>query len=304
MSRLVFCAMFSITLLFVVISSFSPADEMPSASSKPRFNIPVWHPDARWKPQPRSFALDSNVRAHLDGPRHEVMMGHPIYPRLRGGMQGVGRQVFMAYDSRRERYHAVTGGAAGYLDGPFSRARLYVSDYHTGRHERAWSPDGRFYYLLASFAGQRIRSLDFATQMVRTLPTAGVAFACGESGKLYIVQGASPAKKVVILSPGPEWKVLRTVDLKGEVKLSLLGSSLAVDEKQGRLYATTYRASPWYIWYWDLSDGTVHGVLPIAKDKSKARKPGEAGPFEGTVMYNHGEISWGAQTILINDSST
>jgi len=266
--------------------------QQPSPSSGAKFDIPVWHADARWESKPVAFALDANLHAHLDGPRHEVMWGHPIYPRLRGGVQGVGRYVFMSYDAERERYHAATCGAAGYLDGPFSRARLYVSDYHAGRHERAWSPDGRFYYMLADFHGQRIRSLDFAEQMVRTLPAAGRAFACGESGRLYLVRG-NPPKTLAVLSPGPEWKALKTVALQGKVRLSGLGTSLAVDEKRGRLYATTYRAEPWYVWYWDLRDGSVHGVLPNSKGKPGARAQGEAGPFEGAVLYNHGEVSWG-----------
>ena len=283
-----------LTLVITFLLTSVAVGEQPSEPAKtPAFDIPVWHPDARWESKPISFALDTNVRAHLDGPRHEVMWGHPIYPRLRGGFQGVGRYVVMSYDAERERYHAATGGAMGYLDGPFSRARSYVSDYHSSRHERAWSPDGRFYYTLADFYGQRIRSLDFAEQMVRTLPIKGAAFACGDSGKLYLIQGPSPAATVAVLSPGPEWKVLKTVALQGAVKLSGLGTSLAVDEKHGRLYGTTYRADPWYVWYWDLSDGSLHGVLPNSKDKPDARKPGEAGPFKGTVLYNHGEIHWG-----------
>jgi len=264
--------------------------EAPTAK---KFSIPVWHPDARWKLDPKPYALDTNCRAHLDGPRHEAMWVHGIYPRLLGGFDGGGRYVFMSCDEKSGRVHAVTCGAAGYPDGPFSRARFYVDDYHSGRHERAWSPDLRFYYMLSSFYEQRIRVLDFARQKVVTLPTKGVVFACGESGKLYVVQGFSPARSALILSPGPEWKVLGRVELKGEVRLSGLGCSAAVDEKRGRLYCTTYRADPFYVWYWDLKDGSYHGVLPNSKGKRGARPMGEAGPFEGTVLYNHGEISWG-----------
>jgi hypothetical protein len=78
-----------------------------------------------------------------------------------------------------------------------------------------------------------------------------------------------------------------------EVQVSGLGTSGAVDEKNERLYATTYGARPWYVWYWDLKDGSLHGVLPNCSKKPTARRSGEAGPFEGTVLYNHGEISWG-----------
>lgn len=264
----------------------------PAASTKPRFDIPVWHPDARWELADEPFALDTNLHAHLDGPRRELMWVHPIRPCLRGGMEGGGRYVFMLYDKQRERYHEATSGATGDLDGPFSRARLYVSDYHEGRHERAWSPDGRFAYILAGSGEPRIRSLDFAEQMVRTLPVQGRAFACGESGKLYVVQ-AYKAEAIVVLSPGPEWKVLATVKLSGDVTLRGLGTSLAVDEKHGRLYGTTFGSKLWYVWYWDLNDGSLHGVLPNSKGKPDARQAGEAGPFQGTMLYNHGEIGWG-----------
>jgi hypothetical protein len=87
--------------------------------------------------------------------------------------------------------------------------------------------------------------------------------------------------------------LLNTVTLQGNTNLNALGTSLAVDEKHGRLYGTTYRAEPWYVWYWDLKDGSVHGVLPNSANEPGARQQGEAGPFEGTVLYNHGEICWG-----------
>jgi len=283
---------FLVVLVAMTVAGVASARQPPESATA-RFDIPVWHPDARWELAPSPFALDTNLRAHLDGPRHELMWGHPIYPRLHGGFQGVGRYVFMSYDDRTDRYHAITGGAAGYLDGPFSRARFYVEDYHAGRHERAWSPDARFYYMLASFYGQRIRSLDFAEQMVRTLPVEGLAFACGDGGKVYAVQGHNPAETFAVLSPGPEWKLLRTGPLQGHVKLSALGTSLAVDEQRDRLYGTTYRAEPSYVWYWDLEDGSLHGVLPNSAGQPDARQQGEAGPFRGTVLYNHGEICWG-----------
>jgi hypothetical protein len=34
-------------------------------------------------------------------------------------------------------------------------------------------------------------------------------------------------------------------------------------------------------------------VLPNSANKPNVRKQGEAGPFAGTVLYNHGEICWG-----------
>jgi hypothetical protein len=231
------------------------------------------------------------IAPQLDGPRHETMWGgHGKRPTLRAGFNGSGVYTFMGYDAARERYHQVTTGAAGYLDGAFSRARLYLSDYHGG-HERAYSPDGRFFYYLADFYGQKIRALDFAEQRVSTLAAKGAAVTCGESGKVYLVQ--NEPLSLSVLSPGPEWKVLETKQLQGEQRLEALGTALAVDEKHDRLYVTTFGPKEWYVWYWDTKDGSFHGVLPICRDKSKMRTKDEAGPFEGTLVYNHGEICWG-----------
>lgn len=259
-----------------------------------KFAIPVWHPDARWKLDEQDFAHDNNLLApDLDGSPHEVMWGgHYKLPTLRAGFNGSGRYVFMGYDDERERYHHVTGGAAGSLDGPFSRARFYVSDYHGG-HERAYSPDGRYFFWLDDFYKQQTRALDFAEQKVLTLPAKGVAVACGESGNVYLVQDMGPPKAIVVLSPGPEFKQLKSVSLQGDQKLNALGTSVAVDEKHERLYATTYGTEKFYVWYWDLKDGSFHGVLPRPAGKDNGRAKSEAGPFEGTNVYNHGEIAWG-----------
>ena len=98
---------------------------------------------------------------------------------------------------------------------------------------------------------------------------------------------------IAVLSSGPEWKLLGTRAVQGKRRLNALGNSLAVDKRHGRLYATTYGSKDWYVWYWDLKDGRVHGVLPNCGGKPNARPKNHAGPFEGTVVYNHGEIAWG-----------
>ncbi len=263
----------------------------PAAAEK-TITTPVWSPDARWKLDPNEFAKDTNIVAQLDGPRHEVMWGgRHKHARLRSGFGGSGRYVFMGYDAKGDRYHAVTTGAAGYLDGPFARARLYLSDYHGG-HERAFSPDGRFFYYLADFYGQKVRALDFAGQVMSTLPKKGTSAACGESGNVYLTQGTS-VSSIAVLSPGPEWKLLKTITAQGNRRFNGLGNSTAVDEKRERLYATTYGPKDFFVWYWDLKDGSVHGVLPNCSGKPGARGKSVPGPFEGTVVYNHGEIAWG-----------
>jgi hypothetical protein len=98
---------------------------------------------------------------------------------------------------------------------------------------------------------------------------------------------------IVVLSPGPDWKVEKTITAQGSRRMQGLGSSTAVDEKKGRLYATTYGPKDFFVWYWDLKDGSMHGVLPNCSGKPGARGKSVAGPFEGTVVYNHGEIAWG-----------
>ena len=265
--------------------------------AKKKFKIPVWHPDARWKLEKLDYAGRCiQYSPQLDGTRREAIFGSGRKDMtLRAGFNGNGEYVYMAYDPDRERFHRVTTGAAGYLDGPFARARFHFSDYHGG-HERARSPDGRFFYFLAPRFGVRV--LDFGEQMVSTLPGKGAAVACGESGRVYIPQGRRPVKSIVVLSPGPEWKVEKTVAVNGDVRLHGLGSAVLVDEKNGRLYATTYGGAKegekgFYIWYWDLNDGRFHGLLPIGYKKPNGRKLGQPGPFEGTAIYNHGEICWG-----------
>ncbi|MBL8799945.1 MAG: hypothetical protein JNM56_39045 [Planctomycetia bacterium] len=260
-------------------------------AKKPKFDIPVWHPDARWEVSKEPFAGNLLVPGELDGPRREVMWMTGVKPTLLGGLTQGERHVVLSYDARTERFFQATRGARGYLDGPFARARFKGGHYHESSF---WvhAPDGRFFYLLE--AADRLRAVDFAKQYVSTVPTKGAvkAMTCGESGKLYVVLN-SPATEVQVLSSGSEWKLLETVKLQGKQELGDLGSVLAVDEERGRLYGTTYGAWPWYVWYWNLKDGSYHGVLPNAQKEADKRKQGEAGPFAGTVVYNHGAIAWG-----------
>jgi len=259
---------------------------------KPKFAIPVWHPDARWEVA-EPFAGNLLLPGELDGPRREVMWLTGVRPGLLGGFTQGERHVFLSFDARTDRYFQATRGARGYLDGPLARARFKGGHYHDALY---WvpAPDGRFFYVLEDVGTGRVRALDFAKQYVSTVPIKGVAKAitCGDSGKVYAALN-NPATEVAVLSPGPEWKQLETVKLQGTQALNPLSAVLAVDEKRGRLYGTTYAAAPWYVWYWDLKDGSYHGVLPNASKEANKRAMGEAGPFEGTVVYNEGAISWG-----------
>jgi hypothetical protein len=284
----------------VLMATGGQAAESPRAAAKTisaetpkKFPIPVWHPDARWEVSKEPFAGNTFVPGELDGPRREVMWLTGVRPSLLGGLTQGERDVHLTYDERTERYHQSTRGARGSLDGPFSRARLKSGWYHEDLYW-VFDPNGRFFYFLEDVYTGRVRGLDFAKQYVHTVPIKGTARAvtCGDSGKVYAVLN-SPATEVLVLSSGPEWKLLETVKLQGKQALEALGSALAVDEKRGRLYGTTYRASPWYVWYWDLKDGNYHGVLPNSEKEANKRTMGEAGPFAGTVVYNEGTIGWG-----------
>ena len=81
-------------------------------------------------------------------------------------------------------------------------------------------------------------------------------YALKESGQLTIVMPDGAVK------PGP------VVELKEKFS-ARWGASLALDEQKGRIYATCYRTKQYYIWYWDLKDGSFHGVLPTPEKSGK-----------------------------------
>ena len=277
-----------------VVSGGGSGAPLPAEKPK-KFPIPVWHPDARWEVPKESFANNTRLPGVLDGPRREAMQFSVARPHLLGGFVGSGRYVFQSYDERTERFHPATRGARGVMDGPFSRARFSYGDYHDN-HMWVRGRGGRFYYVVAGWWTGHVRVLDFAKQTVGTLPVRGCAVSAdGESGKVYVVNGRRPVAGVTVLSPGPEWKVLKKQPLQGNQNVNGLGFVLAVDEKRGRLYGrTAYSNKPWYVWYWDIKDGSYHGVLPLLpKGDPGARRQGEAGPFKGTRLYAHGELGWG-----------
>lgn len=270
-------------------------EEKPAATATGSgFDIPVWHPDARWEVPKESFANTTRLPGVLDGERRGALQYAVTWPKLQGGFVGSGRHVFESYDAKNERYHPATRGAMGLLDGPFSRARFSYDDYGDP-HMQVRSQNGRFFYISEWWSG-RVRVLDFTKQMVSTVPVQGVAVSAdGESGKLYVVKDWNPITTLTVLSPGPEWKTLETIALQGKQSGNVLGLVLAVDEKRGRLYGrTVYSNNPWYVWYWDLKDGSYHGLLPIKpRGTPGLRRQGEAGPFTGTLLYGHGQLGWG-----------
>ena len=259
----------------------------PAAEPKPKeFGIPVWHPKARW--QTENFA-GCGVPGHLDGPRLQMEdWSRGILSRLYRPA-GAGRYVYSAYDSVTGRGHAVAGGAQGYLDGPFSRARFGGWDYVT-RSRGARSPDGRYLYRTDGYNGHALRCLDLKTQTVKTLlPGAkGVRGIVAGSRGLYILRDGG---QFTLLNPEGKIELGLKVELKENVHR--WGTSLALDEKHGRIYATSYATKNYYVWYWDLKDGSFHGVLPTPKKSGKDRGRNKPGPFDGTNLYGQGSVFFG-----------
>lgn len=271
-----------------VKKSESPPAETPGAGEKkPAFEISCWHPDARWRIE--KFA-GSGLAGHLDGPRREMQMFSvgAVGPSFRPN--GAGKYRFAVYDERTERAHMVAGSARGYLDGPFCRARFGGWDYVV-RSVSAGSPDGRYSYFTDGYNGHVLRCLDFEKQEVKTLLKDGSGvqgLACRTDGALYILKNAGTLQLL-----HPDGKLEDCVALKCEEEISRWGVSLALDEKNNRLYATEYGTKKYYIWFWNLKDGSFHGVLPMPEEGKPKRGRNEPGPFEGTDLYGQGSVMFG-----------
>jgi hypothetical protein len=276
----------------------------PLAAEKPRkFSTPVWHPEARWECAKEHFAGlglgGCFSMGELDGPRREVINRTIGRPSLFSGLSVSGRYVFMSYDKKTERFHGVTAGAAGYLDGPFSRARFYGTDYLPRQSFlEVQSPDGRYVYLVSeSWGDARVRCLDFVEQTVRTLPSGKappVVVGVDDKGKVYVI---NYEQELVVLDPAQDWKPVHTVALETKEKIGGLGRSIAPDEVHGRVYATTYRSKNYYVWYWNVEDGSFHGLVPHPPKGGPSRPGGMGGctpgPFKGANFYNEGSVGFG-----------
>lgn len=266
-----------------------PVSRVSRAADAPRkFDIPVWHPDARWQLDPEPFA-GTILQGELDGPRRQVMWRWALMPEPCTRITEGGRYVCLSYDAATERYHVVAGSARGYLDGPFTRARFGGSSYST-RGEACASPDGRYLYIIDAYNQRAIRVLDLEKQEVRTIMRKAPAvrdLVVHPDGRLLVVNTG----ELLILTP--DGALASRLPLEMKERDTHLSFSAALDEVHNRLYATQYRAENWYVWYWDLKDGSFHGVLPRARDDEPKRKPNEAGPFKGTNLYNEGAVAFG-----------
>jgi RNA polymerase sigma factor (sigma-70 family) len=268
----------------------APLQGPPAATSekKSKFDIPVWHPDARWEREKEPFA-GSGAPGELEGPRREVQWRWAVLPTRKGAVLTGGTYTWLCYDPGTERYHSAAGAARGCFDGPFSRARFGGWDYsHRGRG--ASSPDGRYVFFTEPWQGQILRQLDFVKQEVKTIlsDTRGIGPMTADStGRLHVVKGS----ELVIFSG--DGKVERQQALDMQEKFGGLGASIALDEKNGRLYGAGYGMKKWYVFYWDVKDGSFHGVLPITGAGEPKRGRNEPGPFKGTDLYGEGNVAFG-----------
>jgi len=270
----------------------------PTVAERPTFDIPVWHPDARWGNQTVAL-MGSGEFGNYDGPAMDIMNTvPPVDPKARlqhylatGGPYGL-----ISYDPELDRYHAVTCNARGSeIDGPFSRARLIGGWGYMDDPRCAMSPDGR-YFFVAEMRGRGIRRFDLETQQVTTIPGQGwsTAMVPNSKGKIYFISSNGDAK-------------LCDVDGKAEKTFKLQippehnTSTLLLDEVNDRLYWSMggcnrkSETKKWFVGYFDMKteDGIFHGVLPAKTDKPNCWMKAVPAPFDDFFCYTQVYISFG-----------
>lgn len=174
------------------------------------------------------------------------------------------------------------------LDGPLSRARFGGTDY-SHRSRGAGSPDGRYVFLTEPYFGGALRRIDLVEQEIKTIPMppkTGIGGMTADNEGHLIILVAYSDRLAFLNAEGKIEKELK-LDMQEQVGGATFPCYLNMDDVNGRIYASGYGSKKWYVWYWDLKDGSFHGVLPISqKDDPGKRKRNEAGPFKGTDLYN------------------
>lgn len=269
---------------FLATPRFSPCGPL-----RPSTGLPVTDPNARWErvkdpDAGSSFWAGTTVPGYLDGPRLETRSFAPTMPAF---FEHGNDYVLRAWDPETDRFVTVAGGARGYLDGPFSRARFSGWGYGGGL-TTACAPDGALF--IAESALRVVRKLDFETQTVSTVlrditPLAIAASADGTT--LYVVDW----DKVSVVDRAT-WTTVRSFPFTTDARPAH-GFSIALDDKHQRLYAANRCSGAWYVWYWDLADGTFHGVLPLLPPTAPQRPQNVPGPFEGAALHCPAGISFG-----------
>lgn len=261
----------------------------PCGPLRPSTGLPVTDPNARWErvkdpDAGSSFWAGTTVQGYLDGPRLEARSFSSTMPAF---FEDGNDYVFRAWDPETDRFVTVAGGARGYLDGPFSRARFSGWGY-AGGLATACAPDGTLF--VAEPALRTVRVMDFETQTVSTVlrDIDALAIAASADGRtLYVAEWG----KVSVVDRAT-WTVVRTVPYTSDA-LPAHGFSIALDDKHQRLYAANRCAGAWYVWYWDLVDGSFHGVLPLLPATAPQRPLNVPGPFDGTALHCPVGIAFG-----------
>jgi len=268
------------------------------------FTVPIWHPDARWRVEAVGGCRD---RGFLQGPASEAGYNSLASPAADWG-GGIGHGYVNAdggltffgwYDFQTRRLHAIAGNGNGYLDGSFETARFCISGYNF-KPNCTSSLDGRYLYLTDLWGGKKmLRVLDFKEQQVKTIipnisSGSNPGLTCGDNGKIYMLTAMSylvgsvfktVCELTILADSGTIENVVKLDTLEG--KMGGIGRLLpiAYDDVNNRLYCGQAGAGC-YVHYWDLADGTSHGVVPIGGTPLRGRNV--PGPFEGTDFYAEG----------------
>ena len=180
-----------------------------------------------------------------------------------------------------------TGGARGWLDGPFTRARFGGWSYGSSGVRTGRSPDGRYLYMIDLGI---LRVLNFEKRVVRTLldKVNAVALSVDSKGNAWIFSWGGALRIVNV-----EGKTLETRHLPGSYnKRPLIGHGFnaRLDEEKDRLWGM--KRNGLYLWYWDFKLGGK--VVPVLWDfGKKSRGRCVTGPFEGTQMHCPGAFAFG-----------
>ncbi len=257
------------------------------------FSTPVWDTSARWE---LIRVGGAGTPLFLEGEAFGA--GSPVFgfSYTEAGTAGwgylsgeMGRCFIGWLDMETERIHRVVGTGFGYMDGPFSRARIGAW-YYTWHPGAAFSRDFRYMYL-TDYNGvtQSLRRLDFQDQIVTTI-LSNISgdyrgLSVGDDGKVYLL-GVSC--RLMVLTP--DGQIERTVQLDTSATGKIIGFHqhglpILMDDVNNRLYCNQ-SVRDWYTFYWDLSDNSFHGLVP--RNYTPKRSSNAPGPFDGTDWYGEG----------------
>ncbi len=258
-----------------VVSGGDGGSRLPAEKPKNKFSTPVTASDAEWHLD--GVWAGCGVKGYLDGPRKEIFVF--TGPSTKMWFEWAGDFNLRKYEKEIDRYLTVTGGARGWLDGPFTRARFGGWSYGSSGVRTAGSPDGRYLYMVDL---GRLRVLDMEKRTVRTLldKVNAVAVSVDKKGNAWIFSWGGGLRIVNV-----EGKVLETRSLPGNFeKQPLIGHGFCarLDEENDRLWGM--KRNGLYLWYWDFKQAGK--VVPVLWDYGKkSRGKCVTGPFEGTQMH-------------------